>query len=281
MSDDIIEIKPELWGVKVNIRALLRRLKGSQKPDPVTIVAERFLTLFAEHGIAPAQIQQFLPQLTLDKLNSVEALLRALTNPVLDEAAALFKVRREWLDGVDDQIYRCECCYKNPERFFEILTGLTTDFASFPVRVLYSGKRLDGSDQRVQSLALVLVEKVRDFDRNEINRFVIFNDSWDWGHPPCRLQLKAIARLVNLSLRKGVPLYRVTANVLESVREGRSIPRQHLQGCLITNPALEDYGLSSRESRCARECTELPAVLDYITNQKLEPIARQLSTKGD
>ena len=45
MSDDIIEIKPGIGPFKLNVVALVRRLSGKGKKDPVTVVAERFLQL--------------------------------------------------------------------------------------------------------------------------------------------------------------------------------------------------------------------------------------------
>jgi hypothetical protein len=269
--EDIVEIKPGLAGVRVNVRALLRRLMV--KPAPASIVAKQFLTLFDAHGVAPTQIQQFLPQLTLDKLNSVEALLAALTNNVLDDAAKLFKVRREWLDGVDSQIYHLDFCYKAPKRFFEALAALGRHADEFPVRALYATRRLDCRAGRPQPLALLLVEKVRDLGEEEICRYVIFHDGWDWGYSPSRIQLKAMARVVDRVFGQVVPLYPVESSVLEAVRGGRLIPRACLCGSPITEPSLEDYALSPAESHVAKECEELPAVEQYIKANGLEALA--------
>ncbi|HXJ57765.1 MAG TPA: hypothetical protein VNU68_13995 [Verrucomicrobiae bacterium] len=273
MADDIFEIKPGVGWFKVNLRALWRRFATSGRCGPVTIVAERFLALFADHGIAPAQIQQFLPELTLDKLNSTDALLPALTNSVLDQAAALFKIRREWLDGVGDRIYDCKFCYKSPQRFFEALADLKNEGHAFPVRALYGGKQLDGSGDRCQPLVLLLVEKLRDLGEEEIFRYIIFNDRWDWGHAPCRVQLKTMARMMDRVLGKIVPLYRVDPAILERVHGGKCIPQQCLRGSPLTNPSLEDYALSAEESTVAKECEELPAVLKYINVHALEALA--------
>jgi hypothetical protein len=68
MPDDILEIKPGLYGFRLNIRALIRRFTRQAKKDPVAVVAQRFLQLFQDHGVPIAQIPRLVPQVTLDKL---------------------------------------------------------------------------------------------------------------------------------------------------------------------------------------------------------------------
>lgn len=59
---------------------------------------------------------------------------------------------------------------------------------------------------------------------------------------------------------------------MRDVLEGKLIPQLQLDGCLITNPSLEDFALSKEESLVAKEVEELPAVLDYIRNHGLDKL---------
>lgn len=274
MDEDILEIKPGFGGVALNVRALLRRFGKKNPHDPVTVVDKRFLQLFIDHGITVTQIPRLIPNISLDKLQSTDALLTALTINVLESAAALFGVRLSWLEGVDDIIYEPLYCYKQPHLFFEQLAALKMPSNGFAVRALTATKVLDAQNDRPQKLALILVEKVQDLGSKEIARYRVFEDEWDWAHMPCRLQLKAMARLYFKLFERPVSLHQVKPETLQAIIDGKYVPHDILPRCLLTNPSLEDFALSSDESVKYKEADELPAVLDYIRNHELDKLAQ-------
>jgi hypothetical protein len=67
-----------------------------------------------------------------------------------------------------------------------------------------------------------------------------------------------------------VPLYEVSSKILTEIRDGKRVPRAALQGCLLPDPCLEDFALSEGESAVAKETDELPDVLDYIREHRLD-----------
>jgi hypothetical protein len=266
MSEDIIEAKPGAFGISINLNALLRRFKET---DDLTLrVARRFIALFRDHGIERTEIPQFIPQLTLDKLKSDDALLGSLSNEVLSEAATLFGIRREWLDTADERLYPHRSCYKNPNKFFKDHAHLQTQQDIFPVRVLHSAD-LNNKIDRSQPLVIVVVERIRDIGEREICRYQVYSDAWDWAYWPCRIQLKAMVRTLDHCTRTPVPLYRVQAKVLDEVRSGKRVPRAALAGCPITNPSLEDFALAPEESKVAKETEELSQVEEYMRHHNL------------
>jgi hypothetical protein len=273
MSEDIIEIKPGLPGIKLNVRALIRRLTTRAKSEPVAAVAQRFLSLFQEHGVPATQIPRLVPQLTLDRLRSTETLLPALTGAVLDHTANLFRVRRTWIEGASDTIYECPFCYQKPEWFFEEVAATSITGIVYPIRALFSGKGLDMTDAREQPIALLLLEKVAELGDEEIVRYRIFCDEWDWGHWKCRVQLKAMARLVDKELSLRIPLYRTDKQTIEDIRSGKRVPPASVMRRSLGNLSLEDFALGADESKCSKELAELPFVLDYIKNNDLEKLA--------
>lgn len=105
--------------------SLFERIRGwfRQSPvDPSTSVATRFIDLFENHGVHRNQIPRFFDgQLRVSDLRSPEALISKLDEETLTRAARLFSVRREWLDGVDKQIYPLHDFYKKPQQFVEWL----------------------------------------------------------------------------------------------------------------------------------------------------------------
>jgi len=268
--DDIIEIKPGLGPVRINVRALLRSFAREKNNLGATKVAKRFLQLFEAHGVAVSQIQHFLPEVTLDKIHSPNRLLESLTNKVLDQAADLFQVRRSWLDGVDKQIYEFRSCYKAPQRFFRDLEELgECEGIQIPIRALCTKCPLDFNSNRYQPLVIVLVQKLRELGDVNVERYHVYTDGLDWSHAGCRIQIKAMVRLVNERLHWPVPLYVVTMRQLEQLNRGELVPRNLLRGPLVTEPSLEDYSMASNESAVAKECEEVPDVLEYIAARKL------------
>jgi len=259
---DLFEFKPGIGPLKLNVVELFRRLRTND--DPVTRVAVRFLRLFAEHGVAISQIQHLLPTVTLDKLATFDALLPALTTDVIEQAAQLFGVQHAWLEGVTERIYEPRFSYREPRAFVEDLFQLVGGDFAFPVRVLYSGKSLDRTALRAQPLALLLAETLCTLGNEEIFRFKVYSDPWDWSAYGCRIQLKALTRHAHFTTRTPVPLYHVDYRVLEEVRDGIRIPRDLLKGPLLTEPSLEDFALAYQESAVAKEVEELPDVLSYM-----------------
>jgi hypothetical protein len=275
MADDIIEIKPGVPGLKLNVRALLRHFAKKAKTDPVSAVAHRFLCLFQEHGVPVTQIPRLLPSLTLDKLKSVESLLPHLKGDILDQAASLFRVRREWIEGATPSIYDSFTCYKQPEKFFEELAATKTSDVSYPIRALFSTPTLDMNDGREQPMAILFLEKAADLAGDQILRYRICCDQWDWGYWKCRIQLKAMTRLVDKELRQPIPLHRTDTKSLEQIREGNRIPSVPLLRRPVNDVSLDDFACAPAEHAHAKECAELPSVLEYIKNTGLDAIAHR------
>jgi len=267
MRADIIEIKPGWGGLAVNLNEVYRRWRATREPS-VGTVANRFLALYAAHGVGLAQIPRFEPGLSLAALRSKESLLAALSSEVLESTVRRFGIQRAWLEGVTDRIYHTWHCYKNPRAFFERLHQLPFKRSAFQVRALTSAKKLDWQWGGVQPLVLLFVEKIADVDHVDdiwdIERYHVCGDAWDWSHFPCRIQLKAMVRMVDQLGHQPVPLFRVSSAALEAVLAGRMVPRSLVNRCLLSNPSLEDYACSLPEHAQAKETEELPIVYDYV-----------------
>jgi hypothetical protein len=252
-----------------------RRRSENKKTLSMDVVPQRFCQIFQYHGVEKSQIPRLMPQIKLNDLKSNEALLAALTLEILDQTARLFGIRSEWLEGVDDVIYESRYCYKAPELLFELLDALknhSSDFnlTRFPLRVLVSNKNLDYKSDRDQLLVPVVLEKVNDLGDETIHRYYIFNDGFNWNYEPARIQLKAMARIAYKLLGAPIPFMVVSQADLQSVLDRKKISRKFLDGCLITDPSLEDFALTSQESVVAAEVDEIPIVLKYIEEHKLE-----------
>jgi hypothetical protein len=275
MPDEIVEFKPGVGPFKLNVVALLKKLALKSKIDPVAVVARRFLQIFQDHGVPATQIPRLVPQISLDKLSTTEALLSALNGDVLEHTAKLFQIRRTWLEGVGDQIYDTVWCYKDPERFFQELATLEMQDVAYPIVALCSSRRLDGRSDDNQPIALLFREKVCDLGDEEIHRYRIFGDGWDWGYWKSRIQLKAMARMVDKVLNDRIPMYQVKPVVLKAVESGNRVPRQCLRGPQLDNMSLEDFALSPSETAQSKEAEELSQVIEYIKYHDLESAAKR------
>ena len=106
----------------------LRRLFGKKphKLEAVDNIAARFIAIFENHGVHRNQIPRFFQHgLTIADVANDEKLLSVLTEKMLNDVCELFAIRREWLDGVDKQIYPLHSFYKEPERFEAFILSLT------------------------------------------------------------------------------------------------------------------------------------------------------------
>ena len=77
MEDDIIEIKPGFAGVAINVRAAWRRVSKQGRVDRGPTVAERFLGLFDDDGVARGRIPNLVEGLSYRAVESPDALLAA------------------------------------------------------------------------------------------------------------------------------------------------------------------------------------------------------------
>jgi len=256
-----------------------QHISGKSNTNSVNVVAQRFLQAFLDHGVQAAQIPRLLPTIKLDDLKSDEALLSALTPELLDHAAHMFGIRSQWLEGVDDEIYEYKACYKQPELFFELFTEVQNrvdnDFSYFPLRILVCTEKLDGDDDREQLLVPIVVEKIAELGEEWIYRYHIFNDGFDWSHPPCRIQLKAMVKLIYAELNTPVPLFVISLAELQSILERRKVPNIVVNRPLVTNPSLEDFTVSRSEARVEEVLEDLEVDV-YIAEHQLESLITKI-----
>ncbi len=278
---DIVELKPGAYGISIDLCALWNRFIAKPKNDPVLIVAQRFLKIFNDHGVAVSQIPRLIPQLTLEQLRTAEDLLPALTVQIIHQAAQLFQVQRAWLEGTSERIYENRWCYKNPERFFKDLSMLQLEGVTYPVVAFCCDQKLNKRSRHEQPVVLVMVEKCADLGDKEIYRYRIYNDEWIWNYFKSRIQIKAMIRIVEKMLNVPTPLYRVRQDTLRKIVAGLLVPTLGFsEGVRLRAVSLEDFSLSSDESAVSKESDELPRVLKYIEDYDLDGVTSRYESLG-
>jgi hypothetical protein len=79
--------------------------------------------------------------------------MRALTTEVLDQAAALFAIRRDWLDCATNQVYPLHDFYKQPERFAIFLDEMLERCACGVRGVLLAPNKISDRHEKTEESA--------------------------------------------------------------------------------------------------------------------------------
>ena len=253
----------------------IKELKQSPvEPPTPQLVAKRLRQLFIDHGVEETRIPRVFPKITLDDLSSDHLLIKKLTPELINEVAELFKVRSEWLEGVDDTIYYHPSCYKRPDKFFKFLKTIKFDEMGFPFRVITPVEKFDFKDNTHQPFSILFVEKIAELGDEDIYRYYL-DAGWAWDHWTCRIQLKAMALLYWKHIKHPITLYTVPRDIYFEIESRQKIPYQYLTGVLISNPSIEDYISTPESSVVAKEFEELPDVYKYIEEYKLNELTIQ------
>lgn len=181
--------------------------------------AQRFRRLFTSHGVAEAQIPRFFDHgLTLADVADDARLTAALTPAMLADAAALFAIRLEWLEGATDQIYDVHDFYKQPaeaEAFFRALGERSS--GEMLASLLIAPPSSDDADS-----ILVVDEPIGALGERQICRYHLLG-GWVYGYWKCRAYLAAC---VASARRHHVYVvgYGITAKACAQLNKGLAFP---------------------------------------------------------
>ena len=168
-------------------------------------IASRVIHIFEAHGVHRNQIPRFFGHgLTLEDVQRDECLLPKLTDALLDEVCKTFALRREWLDGADENAYEVHRFYKHPEDFASFIDDLKTENPDGVIDgvVIAPVERVG----EVRAL-LVFEEQVGWVGDKPIFRYYLC-DEWAFSYWKCRAYLAAC---VAIAWSKQIDLKGVTA----------------------------------------------------------------------
>lgn len=150
-------------------------------------IAARFIKVFDAHGIHRNQIPRFFGHgLEVVDVSDNNRLLERLNGPLLEGVCATFAIRREWLEGVDDDIYETRDFYKRPEEFSSFIDELiSSGHGALTAFLLVAEERT-----REPDCLLILEQYVGDLGRQPIFRYFICNN-WIYRYWKARCYLAA------------------------------------------------------------------------------------------
>lgn len=260
-----------MFGLNEFFKMWLSRFRGSifqSSAHQPPLVAERFIQLFNDHGVEVNQIPRFVPDITLNDLASTESLLKKLTPDCLDSVAHLFGIEVAWLEGGSEQIYPPWSCYKDPQKFLDLLENIRPRSSDYALRIFTTASELNYESAESQPFIMVVCERINiDFQKPVYKYYV--DTEWQWTEDICRLQLKSHALLYYQKLHCPIPIYKITQSDFDALSEWRCVPNTLINSGLLTTPSFEDYILDNNQSVVAKEVQELPQVRAYVSEHQL------------
>ncbi|MDO6563855.1 hypothetical protein Q4488_10725 [Amphritea sp. 1_MG-2023] len=167
----------------------------------VESIPERFFALFEAHGVHRNQIPSFFGKgLTLTDVSSPETLLSKLSPELLVEAAELFAINLEWLQGAIKTPYPTHHFYKQPDDFINFIDELAN--GGNPLcGYVFNTKPLQNSLNDYDA-AIVITEEIGQVNDRPVFRIHICN-GWVFNYWKCRGYLAAC---IAIAWRNGVHL---------------------------------------------------------------------------
>lgn len=148
------------------------------EPEKEDLISTRFMNICSAHGVHRNQIPRvFDSDLTLHDVQSDQHLLKKLDEKMIVQACELFGINRDWLDGVNGQIYPTYDFYAGSSCFKEFLADLMKKSSGKIDGVLLSPKE---SNKRYSAL-LLLQETVGHISDSPIYRYYLCNN-WSFSY---------------------------------------------------------------------------------------------------
>lgn len=161
------------------------RVSTKKDADNEELISTRFIDICKAHGVHRNQIPRvFENGLSLYDVQSDQHLLKKLDEQIITKACSLFGVEREWLDGVNSQVYPTYDFYGDPSGFKSFLSNLKQKSTGEIHGVLLSPQKNNNRDAAL----LLLQETVGYIGDSPIHRYYICNN-WAFSYWKSRVYL--------------------------------------------------------------------------------------------
>ena len=240
-----------------------------ERRNPSFQLARRFREAFLAHGITRSEIPDLVPwDWSQDTVKDDSTLIKHLGRDQTDWVVETSGLRRQWLLNGETEKYDPIWGYKEPARMIVQLNelGMLNPYAN--VTAFVDEKHLRrGRLIRDANVLLVFSSPINQEVDDSPKKYVVCGDDWNWGHWPCRRDVKAIVRYMFRDHVASIPIVPVESGVLSNLREGKSFPQKLIPSHRGSLSRLEDYALTASESVIAKESEEANAVVQYFDEQ--------------
>ncbi|WDQ14564.1 hypothetical protein [Rhodopirellula sp. P2] len=200
---------------------------------------------------------------TLDSIANTQRLSLEITADRLHWIADQFGVRRNWITGLDNQIYDLVWGYKQLDRLAHSLAERKTLGPSMRMTAFVDERNhMDSEVSHRKPVALVASTpmQVTDDHSETVLRHVVCGDDFAWSNWATRRDLEAFTRWCFQEFTTFTRIVPVTSKVVGEIRSGDRFPGPYIPTAQTSDWQLEDYTLTIDESVCAKETHEVDQV---------------------
>ncbi|KAA6462797.1 hypothetical protein DX932_17630 [Bacillus cereus] len=175
------------------------KLIEDKKNDAVYKVVKRFIEVYENHSIMQNQIPFFIDKrfgLSLKDFVDYDSILKILNDDIINWTCEKFGVRREWLDGIDNQIYWYKSYYKEVHAFIRDTYNLVSTREQITMYVFkYGDLRLEEDGDH--NIVFLLRYPIGKINSRHVYKYIPISTIWRWSYWRSRYQAKAIIYLCN------------------------------------------------------------------------------------
>ena len=242
--------------------------KTCRTSKPIPVVG-RINELLNSHGLKHSQLLNVVPRewnWTLANVADDNRLLSSVDNDVLNWFATTFNVTRAWLEEASDEVHEFIWGYKNLLRFFREIADLGWNSPQLCMAILAENYNTKYPALHryaiVFSLPAINLESI---DKT-IYKHRLFEHVWNYHHPPCVRDTKAVARwfaMRQTSIRP-IPIIPVKSPDFQSIADGKKLLPKIWTENIGGFDRFEDRVLYESESACAKEAKFLDGIVEYL-----------------
>ena len=243
-------------------------------------IEQRLHDLITAHRLSPGQILSLAESQSwvwsIGLWNDFTKLREQLTTEQLSWLADTFHVERAWLEGRESRASMPFWGYKDLPTLTSSLDK--AGWIAPDLRMTILAVDYPGNDAPLGRFHIVFSSPICEDDES-ISKHALFEASWDWSHPPCRMDAKAIARwfsMVHGHYRR-VPIVSIRWKEFRSLSNGESMPARFVPSNEVGFDCLENRVLFDHESTRAIELYETEAVITHLNSYGLMGSISQLT----
>lgn len=238
--------------------------------DGMAKLVDRFISIYANHGILINQIPFFInPKfgLELSDFKDRQSILQILSDEIIQWTCNTFGVQREWLDGKSNKIYKHIDYYKNIMSCIDNLVAIKNIHNDSFECYFIKNSKLNPKCYGKHYVIIIFRYEIGKMNNTPIYKYIPISTNWDWGYWRCRYQLKSI---IYFCEKLGIYIngYDMPLDIIEKISGGIVFPEPEINKIQISYTWYpEDYIDSPSESIQAKEIEENDLVIKYIEDE--------------
>jgi hypothetical protein len=249
--------------------SVVKSINEKSEDSGVYEVVKRFISIFENHGIKQNQIYSFIDKkfgLNFRDFKNYDCILNILNDEILNWTCGKFGIRREWLDGTDNDIYPYKDYYLKVHLFIKDVCEIISRGQELEMFAFKFGNLVLEEDND-QYIVLLLRYPIANLNSKIIYKYIPISTVWNWGYFKSRYRLKCIFYFCN-KLNINVLGYDLEGKKKESIASGGVFPEKIISKIPISITWYpEDYIDLPTESIQAKEVEETKEIREFIKEQ--------------